>query len=149
MVVAVIWASDISLPYDPHRLYRLTTMATVPALFTMAATLALSPFVYRPWCQLACPLGLLGWLMERVAILHIRVDRGTCNECRSCASACPCTAMEDILDRKPIKADCWSCGTCVERCPTGSIRFGSWLAKAPRNTVAAAERDRAGAAAGR
>ena len=145
----MIWASDISLPYDPHRLYRLTTMATVPALFTMAATLALSPFVYRPWCQLACPLGLLGWLMERVAILHIRVDRGTCNECRSCASACPCTAMEDILDRKPIKADCWSCGTCVERCPTGSIRFGSWLAKAPRNTVAAAERDRAGAAAGR
>ena len=125
LVVAVLWASDISLPYDPHRLYRLTTMATVPALFTLVLTLGLSPFVYRPWCQMACPLGLLGWVMEQVAVLRVRVDRGTCSECRSCVSACPCSAMEGLLDRKRIKADCWSCGTCIERCPTQSIQFRS------------------------
>ncbi len=129
VVVAVLWSVDISLPFDPHRLYRLTTMATIPALFTMALTLGLSPFVYRPWCQLACPLGLLGWLTERIAVLRIRVDRGTCNDCKSCVEACPGTAMEGILDGKAIRADCWSCGTCIERCPTGSIGFESCLGK--------------------
>ena len=132
VAVAVGWAVDISLPWDPHRLFRLGTMATVPAVFILALTLALSPFVYRPWCQLACPLGLLGWPMERIAVLRIRVDHETCNDCRSCVDACPCTAMEGILDGKRFRADCWSCGTCIERCPTDSIRFRSWLGKRGR-----------------
>ncbi len=133
VVVAVGWGVDISLPWDPHRLYRLSTMATVPALATLALTLALSPFVYRPWCQLACPVGLLGWLTQRISVLRIRVDRATCNDCRSCVSACPCTAMAGILDDERIKPDCWSCGTCVKRCPTGSIRFRSWLGTSPKD----------------
>jgi len=125
IVVAVFWASDISFAYDPHRLYRLTSMATAPALVTLTLTILLSPFVYRPWCQLACPLGLLSWIMERFALLRVNVDRSTCKNCRACVKACPCGAMEGIIDGKLVRPDCWSCGTCIDRCPTGSVRFCS------------------------
>lgn len=123
IVVAISCAVDLSLPLDPHRLYRLTTMATLPAVITLALTLALSPFVYRPWCHLACPLGLLGWLMERVALLRVRVDRGACDDCRTCVAVCPSDAMAGILDGKRLRPDCWSCGACIDGCPADAVRF--------------------------
>ena len=126
-VVALGWGVDISLPWDPHRLFRLSTMFMLPALVTLTLTLALSPFVYRPWCQLACPLGLLGWVMERAALLRVRVDPASCTSSRSCVRACPCSAMEGILDGESVRPDCWSCGSCIERCPAGAIQFRSPL----------------------
>ena len=88
--------------------------------------LILSLFIYRPWCHLFCPFGLVGWLVEKASRISISVDYETCIACQKCATACPSTVMGAILkqDKKTIP-DCFACYTCRDVCPTESIRFST------------------------
>jgi len=80
-----------------------------------------SLFVYRPWCNLFCPFGLVAWVVERVSIFRVRIDRHKCNDCGICVTESPCTAMEHILNKKGLPGDCFLCGQCVEVCPTDAV----------------------------
>jgi NAD-dependent dihydropyrimidine dehydrogenase PreA subunit len=81
--------------------------------------------------QLLCPFGLVGWLVEKVSIFKITVDYDTCTACEVCAKTCPSTAMEAILKREKIIPDCFSCGSCIDVCPTKSISFEAGQRKKP------------------
>jgi polyferredoxin len=100
---------------DPFAVFRL---ALAPlALVFVIAVLAGSMFMYRPWCQLFCPFGLVSWLLEQVSILRPRVDKELCIDCKLCVRACPAHAMADMLAEKKIHADCFACGACLAACP--------------------------------
>jgi polyferredoxin len=122
-VAAFAWGTDIVEPLDPFRIYKPASLGLGAAAF-LAAILIASLFVYRPWCHLFCPFGLVGWIVEKVSRVRISVDYSTCIACRKCAAACPSTVMGAILtrDRKTIP-DCFACYTCRDVCPTGSIEF--------------------------
>ncbi len=96
------------------------------AVFT-GAILILSLFTYRPWCMFFfCPFGLVGWLVEKVSIFNIKVDYDSCIACNKCSKECPSTVMDAILKQdKAVIPDCFSCGICVEVCPTDSVSFKS------------------------
>jgi len=87
----------------------------------LASLLIASLFLYRPWCHLFCPFGLVGWLVEKISLFKINVDYKSCIGCLACEKACPSTVMGAILRRDRTIPDCFSCGTCIEVCPTGSI----------------------------
>ena len=120
--VAFLWASDIVNPIDPFKIFKPQTMGLVGVLFVFAILMT-SLFVYRPWCTLFCPFGLVGWLFEKMSLYKICVDYATCTACESCAKACPSPVMEAILKRDRIIPDCFSCGTCINVCPADSISF--------------------------
>jgi Pyruvate/2-oxoacid:ferredoxin oxidoreductase delta subunit len=119
-IFAFGWAYDIIDPIDPFKIYKPAVITTVGTVFIGAIILA-SLFVYRPWCQLFCPFGLVGWLVEKISIFKIKVDYDTCIGCEACTMACPSTVMGAILKQDRVIPDCFACGTCMNVCPTDSI----------------------------
>lgn len=96
------------------------------ALVLGLGTVALaSLFFYRPYCHSICPLGLVTWLEERVALLGVRLDREKCNGCGACWRQAPCSALEPMVKGgKGLLPDCTSCGLCIGSCPQGALKFG-------------------------
>jgi len=119
-IVAFLWATDIFEQIDPFKIYK-PAMITYGGWIFLAAILVGSLFVYRPWCHLFCPFGLVGWLVEKISLYKIKVNYDTCIACENCAKACPSSVMEAILKRDRVIPDCFACGNCIDVCPTNSI----------------------------
>jgi len=124
-LVALSWGSDIVEPIDPFKVYKPMYLGLGGMIF-IGLLLVASLFMYRPWCHLFCPFGLVGWLVEKVSRVRVSVDYDTCIACGKCAEACPSTVMSAILKQdKKVIPDCFACYTCRDVCPTGSIRFST------------------------
>jgi len=121
-IVAFLWATDIVEFIDPFKIYK-PAVVTCGGWIFIAAILIGSLFIYRPWCHLFCPFGLVGWLVEKISLYKIKVNYDTCVACESCAKACPSSVMEAILKRDRVIPDCFACANCIDVCPTQSITF--------------------------
>ncbi len=91
---------------------------------TIVVALVVSFGFYRPFCQFVCPFGLLSWLLERVSIFRVKIDRSRCTNCGACVSVCPLDAAKDRVAGKILPADCFSCARCLNVCPTDAIHYG-------------------------
>ena len=121
--VAFVWAYDISHEIDPFKIFKPMKMSFIGWIF-IPGILVLSLFVYRPWCHLFCPFGLIGWLFEKLSLYRIKVDYDKCISCYACDKACPSPVMGTILKRdKVVIPDCFSCGNCIESCPADAVSF--------------------------
>jgi polyferredoxin len=124
-LVAFSWGIDIVEPVDPFKIFKPTHLGFIGWTF-IGILLLTSLFIYRPWCHLFCPFGLVGWLVEKASLVKISVNYETCIACQKCATACPSTVMGAILKRNKMTIpDCFACYTCREVCPTDSISFSS------------------------
>jgi len=90
----------------------------------VGAVLIASLFVYRPFCYLVCPVGLLTWLLEYISIFRVRLDREKCDDCKKCIRKSPCSSVKSILDGDTLRPDCFACGVCIDACPTDALKFG-------------------------
>jgi len=81
-----------------------------------------SLFLYRPFCTLICPIGLVSWLVERISLGRIRVG-SACNDCGICLRTTDCQALPALVARKKVVPDCHGCGDCLDTCPKEAIRF--------------------------
>lgn len=124
ILTAVAWGIDIIEPIDPFKVFNPRHLGIAGGIFA-AILLVLSAFTYRPWCHLACPFGLVGWVFERLSFYRIRVREEACTKCEACVKACPSQAMAGILHNWKMPPDCFSCVVCAEICPTHSIVFGT------------------------
>lgn len=122
--VAFSWGFDIIGAVDPFKIFKPSVVAVYGWIF-IGMLLIASLFIYRPWCHLFCPFGLIGWIVEKVSRFKIQVNYDTCIACESCSKACPSSVMEAILKRNRIIPDCFACGTCIGVCPTGAISLKS------------------------
>ena len=129
-VLALRWTVDIISPIDPFRIYSPTGL-TVLGASVLGATLLAAIFVYRPWCHLFCPFGLIGWFAEKASVFKIKVNYDTCIACEQCSTACPSTVMEGILKQQRTIPDCFACGTCMGICPAKAIAFSSGKRELP------------------
>jgi len=124
-IVAFAWGFDIIGAVDPFKIYKPSVVAIYGWVF-IGAVLVAGLLIYRPWCHLFCPFGLVGWLVEKLSFFKIHVDYDTCIACEACAKACPSSVMEAILKReRRTIPDCFACATCIGVCPTNSISLKS------------------------
>ena len=92
-------------------------------MIILAGVLIAGLFVFRPFCYLACPLGLFTWILEQISVLRIKVDPDKCTMCFDCIDSTPCPAMSAIVEGKRYRPDCHVCGNCLDKCDEGAIRF--------------------------
>lgn len=113
---------DFIGPIDPFKVFEPSHLTAVSTGF-IVFLLILSLFFYRPWCTLACPFGLTGWLAERVSWFRVRWNQTACIQCGACHRACPTEHTRHLLEGARIKADCYSCAACLTVCPTGALQY--------------------------
>jgi NapH/MauN family ferredoxin-type protein len=93
------------------------------AILALAVVLVAALFVFRPFCYLVCPIGLLTWLLEHVSVVRVRLHKVRCNGCNTCAALSPCPAVPAILQGRRSRPDCHACGRCIEVCPEKALAF--------------------------
>jgi polyferredoxin len=85
--------------------------------------LAASLFLFRPFCYLLCPVGLLTWGLEHISIARVKLDRDACDDCNLCVKESPCPTVPAILEGRRSRPDCHACGICVAACPKAALKF--------------------------
>lgn len=87
--------------------------------------LGLSLFLFRPFCYLICPMGLLTWILEHISVYKVRLKKESCNNCGKCIIQSPCPSVQGIIDGKKLRGDCHLCNICIEACPSKALYFGA------------------------
>jgi ferredoxin-type protein NapH len=57
--------------------------------------------------------------------LHLQADESTCTQCKTCTTNCPMSLAvnEMVAAQKMEHAECILCGSCIDGCPTRTIRY--------------------------
>ncbi len=74
----------------------------------------------RPFCRVACPLGAIFSIFNKLSVLRMHVDMRKCTKCDICYNVCP---MEIKIYENPNALDCIRCGRCQSACPYKAISF--------------------------
>lgn len=90
--------------------------------------LALSVFLYRPFCKYLCPLGAAYALFNKASLYRLRIDESACTHCGTCSRVCK---MGVDASRTPNDMECIRCGDCVKNCPTKALSAGFCFGKKP------------------
>lgn len=127
--VAFVWGVDMVSPLDPFKVFSPLHLG-ITGVIAVAVLAVVSLFVYRPWCHLLCPFGLVGWVFEKLSVFRIRVNHALCVKCGACERACPTTVMGAILRDEKVKPDCFACQRCVQSCAVGAVTFSHGMSQA-------------------
>ena len=95
------------------------------ASIILSLTLIASLFIFRPFCYLICPLGMVTWTFEHFSFIKIRVNKDKCTSCNTCIEKSPCPSIPSILNRNKLRPDCHACGRCIDVCPENALKFKS------------------------
>ena len=72
-------------------------------------------FCYRSFCRFLCPLGAIYGLFNKISVIGVRVDNGSCNNCGACVRNCK-------MDVKQVgDHECIHCANCVAVCHQNAI----------------------------
>jgi polyferredoxin len=89
-----------------------------PFFYVFIALLLISVFIYRPFCRLFCPYGLLLSLFAVKSIFKLRRN-DKCIDCNNCEDACPTSEA----GREDLKRECYMCNRCREACAFEAIDY--------------------------
>jgi len=92
-------------------------------VLVMLVTLISGIFIFRPFCYLICPIGLLSWVLEHFALTRVKLDSDKCTYCNICIRKSECPTVPAILAEKWSQPDCHACGRCIEVCPEDALHF--------------------------
>jgi polyferredoxin len=121
--VIIIYSAGISI-YDFFNPFESLHWSFSPiSIAVLLVTLAAALFIFRPFCYMVCPIGLLTWVLEHVSLIRIKVDKGACTDCNLCVHLGPCPAIPSVLEGNMLRPDCHACGRCQELCPENALQF--------------------------
>jgi len=97
----------------------------VLGIIAISVTGIASLFLFRPFCYLACPLGLFTWIFEQASVFRVKREGTACKDCNRCVVMSHCPSVKSILEKKRVRADCFSCGRCLNFCTKESLYYKS------------------------
>ncbi|AKA67903.1 4Fe-4S binding protein [Clostridium scatologenes] len=62
--IAFVWSFDIVEAINPFTIFKPAALTSISIVFIFLLLVS-SLFIYRPWCHLFCPFGLLGWIVKK------------------------------------------------------------------------------------
>ena len=93
--------------------------AALPFILVLGAAFAKG----RLFCGGLCPVGSLLGLLNRAAVMRVRLEPGACVSCGACERICKARCLDAA--GKTLNADrCVSCFSCLSVCPTGALAYG-------------------------
>jgi polyferredoxin len=98
-------------------------------MITTVASLVIGAVMYRPFCRLICPFGLISWFAECISLYRVRIDKQACTECGACIRACPSGTAKARVYEKKVVPDCFSCARCLNVCPEDALDYGCALSR--------------------
>lgn len=102
-------------------------------LLAVIVFLTLAFFTYRPFCLFICPFGLVSWVVEKISLYRVVIDKEKCTKCGACINACPLHAAKGKVDNQILSADCFSCARCLNVCPVDAIHYCTrWSNMSPK-----------------
>ena len=115
IIIILIWGFEITLFMNPMNGFLFpwypTNLLFLIVFILLIGTIAISFFVYRPFCRYVCPFGTLASLVARVSPLKIR-RTGACLDCALCEKICPTL----VGFRNSNKGECYLCNRCIDFC---------------------------------
>lgn len=97
------------LPKNPAWLSMLGPIFTRKFVIMVTVGLACI-FCYRSFCRFLCPLGAIYGMFNKISVIGVRVDTGSCNNCGACVRNCK-------MDVKQVgDHECIHCAKCVAVC---------------------------------
>ena len=114
---SIIWAK-----YDPFKVAYNLFSSNITGYVLLILLLISSLLVYRPFCRIACPVGLiLGWVTKIPGAKKLSIDE-KCNSCKSCVRSCKQQAIHSDDGKIKINTeDCILCGDCMSTCKKSSL----------------------------
>lgn len=121
---------SIESPIDFVKFYGVVVLFVIPSLWLGK----------RGGCHSLCwmsPFMILGTRASRalrLPHLHLTSDAGSCGKCKSCESRCPMSldVSTMVASGSMFNEECILCGSCVDGCPKGAIRYAFGAAHPPR-----------------
>jgi ferredoxin-type protein NapH len=95
----------------------------------LAGFLGLMLFFKRPFCFLACPLGAIFSLFNKISIIRLGVDTEACDKCNKCLRNCP-AGLKVYEDPNNL-----SCIRCLECTKCDKVKLYSIFGKKPMTRV--------------
>ncbi len=85
----------------------------------------------RAFCHYGCwmaPFMVVGTKLRGIIkwpALHLKANRNICKSCKTCTKNCPMSLEVNEMVQKGsmINSVCILCGTCVDACPEGVIKY--------------------------
>jgi ferredoxin-type protein NapH len=74
----------------------------------------------RTWCRVLCPVGKTYGLFNKVSLLKLKFQEGSCGECNLCDQVCYMNVkIARNIDQPGLRdTNCIYCGRCAEGCET-------------------------------
>lgn len=99
---------------------------TIGPLFILKMTILIVTIIgclliYRFFCKVLCPLGVIYGMMNKISLYHLEVDRNKCINCGKCRNVCK---MDVDPVKRPDSVECIRCGECALGCPKQAISMG-------------------------
>jgi polyferredoxin len=123
----VITKENLFIHIDPFKVAFNLSSYYVTGWILLALVLISSLYIYRPFCQAVCPIGLMLSWVAKIPGASILTMGNQCNGCKKCSKICLSHAIrEDSTNGGVIinHGDCIGCGSCLDDCRNQSIHFG-------------------------
>lgn len=119
IVQLAITRNNIFIHYDPFKVVFNLFSANHLGWWLVALLLLSSLFIYQPFCQGACPVGLILSWVSRLPGAYKLSTNCKCTDCGVCARHCPTGAIAS--NREFDSGECVMCGVCLDCCKKNAI----------------------------
>ncbi|MDX8340641.1 4Fe-4S binding protein [Draconibacterium sp. IB214405] len=124
VVQIIITKTNIFIHYDPFKVAFNLFSANTLGYILLAILLLSSVLIYRPFCRVICPVGLiLGWISHIPGASKLNKNE-SCIDCKNCSNACRHNAMTYENKKSHLdNEDCILCGDCMDTCKFSSLEI--------------------------
>jgi polyferredoxin len=122
----LITRENLFIHIDPFKVAFNLSSYYITGWILLAILMISSVYIYRPFCQGFCPVGLvLSWIDKIPGASIIQIN-SNCKTCGKCQKVCLCDAIQTVKcseEKIQVNSDCLMCGNCLEICTKDGINF--------------------------